>query len=362
MKVLLVIESLGSGGAERQLVGLAKALAERGCFVNVLVYDDRNFYKSFLDDAKIDCEVYSKALNRYFRWFYLGRRASQYSPDVIISYLPGPNVALSMAKILGILKCKLVVSERNFTWNWTFKNKLFFSLYRKANAIVANSKAEADNILSAFPYYKNKVCYIRNFVDFNKFKPAYTEANKTFKILTIARIREYKNVHGLISAAKILKDEGYKFEIDWFGHDYNDEYSFSIKQMIEQFNLSDIFKIYPPTENVESLYPKYDLFCLPSFKEGYPNVIVEAMSCQIPVVCSNICENPNIVEDGINGFLFDPYDSLDMVDKLKKMILSSNEVRKKMGISSREKVIRNNSIDFFVDNYIALINKVICVK
>ena len=54
----------------------------------------------------------------------------------------------------------------------------------------------------------------------------------------------------------------------------------------------------------------YDAFCLPSFKEGYPNVIVEAMSCELPVLCSKICENPVIVEDNINGFLFDPHNIL----------------------------------------------------
>lgn len=355
MKLIFVIESLGSGGAERQLVGLASMLKKRGYDVYVLTYYREDFYKSILDDNKIPNEVYYGALNRYLRFFRLSRRVNELSPDVTISFLPGPNVALGLAKILGLLKSKLVVSERNYTWNWTFKTRLYFSLYSKADAIVTNSKAEADNIKTEFPQYVSKVSFIQNFVDFERFKPQVCEHNGTFKIVTVARIIDYKNVKGLITAASILKKKGYLIEFDWFGNDYNDDYCFRVKKYIKEEGLEDVFKLKGPIKDIQNYYPMYDAFCLPSFKEGYPNVVVEAMSCQLPILCSNICENPVIVEDGINGLLFNPQNVNEIVSSIEKMYSLTEKERREMGQRNREKVIKNNSINEFTDKYVDLI-------
>ena len=356
MKILFVTESLGSGGAERQLVGLAIMLKKRGFDVFVLTYYRKDFYKSLLDDNNIPNEVYDGALNRYLRFIKLTRRINTLAPDITISFLPGSNVALGIAKNLNFLKSKLIVSERNYTWNWTCRKKIYFSLYKNADAIITNSKAEADNIKNVFSHYATKVSCIQNFVEFEKFKPQMHSSNETFKIITVARIIDYKNVKGLISAASVLKKDGYAIEFDWYGNDYNDGYSASVKEMIQKENVLDVFKLKEPVKNIQDYYSKYDALCLPSFKEGYPNVVVEAMSCQLPVLCSNICENPVIVESGVNGLLFDPHNVNDIVSSIKKMYSFTEKQRKDMGIRNREKVMKNNSIEMFTDKYVRIIN------
>lgn len=321
MKILLVTEGLGSGGAERQLVGLATTLKKIGYDVFVLTYYKKDFYKSVLDDNNIPNEVYGAALNKYFRFITLTRRINSYNPTIIISFLPGSNVALGLAKILGLLKSKLVLSERSFTLKWTYKTKLYYSLYWKADAIITNSKAEADNIKNVFPNYTHKIGYIHNFVDFEKFKPLPYIRNDTFKIISVGRIREGKNLKGLILALSALKKEGCNIEIDWYGNDYNDDFSTSVKSLITKECVSDVFRLKEPVKNIQDYYPKYDVFCLPSFFEGYPNVIVEAMSCQLPVICSNVCENPVIVENNVNGFLFDPYNIDEIIASIKDVLI-----------------------------------------
>lgn len=348
-------ESLGSGGAERQIVGLAVMLKKRGYDVFMLTYFREDFYKSVLDENGIPNEVYNGGLNKYLRFIKLSHRINNISPYITISFLPGSNVSLGLAKIVGLLKSCLIVSERNYTWNWSFKTRLYFSLYKRADAIITNSKAEADNIKSAFPNYSTKISFIHNFVDFEIFKPQVHEKNNRFRIIVVARIINYKNVDGLIMAAAMLKRDGYSVEFDWYGHDYQDHYSSYVRKMILKENLSDTFHLKNPVKNIQDYYPLYDAFCLPSFKEGYPNVVVEAMSCQLPVLCSNICENPVIVEDGINGFLFDPHDVADIVSSIKKVYSLTDIQRIEMGRRNREKVISNNSIDTFTEKYIDLI-------
>lgn len=357
MKITFVTESLGSGGAERQLVGLAVMLKQRGYDVFVLTYYREDFYKSVLDDNNIQNEVCDEALNRYMRFITLTHKINKINPDITISFLPGSNVALGLAKRIGLLQSKLIVSERNYTWNWTFKTKFYFSLYRKADAIVTNSKAEAENIKVTFPHYTPKLYAIQNFVDSETFKPQVHEKNNCFKIMIVARIINYKNVAGLIFAASVLKKNGYLIKFDWYGNDYHDNYSSYVKDLILKEKLSATFRIKEPVKNIQDYYPMYDAFCLPSFKEGYPNVVVEAMSCQLPVLCSNICENPVIVENNVNGLLFNPHDINDMVSSIKKMYSFTEIQRREMGRRNREKVIRNNSIDTFTDKYVDLLER-----
>lgn len=96
-------------------------------------------------------------------------------------------------------------------------------------------------------------------------------------------------------------------------------------------------------------------FCLPSLYEGFPNALCEAMSCGLPIVASNICDNPDIVEDGVNGFLFDPLSIVDIADKIELLFKLDNE-----SIIQMRKLNRLKSEDLFsekkfIEKYINLI-------
>ena len=311
-KIVCIIESLGAGGAERQLVGLAIMLHNLGFQVTVLTYYNQNFYEDMLIKEGIEHIIYGKAYNRFLRPFLLSKKVNELDPDLAIAFLPGANVALSFGRFIHFLKCKLIVSQRNFTWNWNFLNKLYFNLYKSSDAIVTNSNVEAINIKNNISGLKNKTYFIPNFVDAQNFKPLKHEKNEVLHVLTVARIKEYKNAHGLIEAAKVLNDKGYKLHFSWYGFNYNDQY--------------------------------------------YPNVIIEAMSCQLPVLCSNICENPYIVEDDKNGFLFNPYKVDDIVNAFIKAFSLSTERYESIGEENRNKVLKNNSKKAFVEGYLNLIN------
>ena len=80
------------------------------------------------------------------------------------------------------------------------------------------------------------------------------------------------------------------------------------------------------SKNIKEKYQEADIFCLPSFYEGTPNVICEAISVGLPVVCSNVCDNSIYVHDGKNGLLFDPQNPSDIAEKIKALInMGDNE-------------------------------------
>ncbi len=357
-RILLFIESLSSGGAERQLSGLAVLLKKRGYDVKVLYYANKHFYASFLQENGVDYEYRPKLLNKYLRPLRLAKFIRQWKPDVVISYLPMCNMTACIARMF--VKFPLIVSERNTNQCVTKKDKLLFNLYRIADVVVPNSHAQANFIQQYFPALESKTKVITNFVDTNRFAPNESKvANKVIKILTVARITEQKNCIAYLDAIKQVKaNTKTPFHVDWFGNGYGDEYEKSVKQRLIDNGIEDVFTFHPASTEILKEYQSADIFCLPSLYEGYPNTVCEAMSCGLPILCSNVCDNPLIVQDGENGILFNPLSSEDMAQGVLKMLDMTKEERSQMAKKNQERAIKLFSREVFVEKYMDIISTI----
>ena len=81
------------------------------------------------------------------------------------------------------------------------------------------------------------------------------------------------------------------------------------------------------------------------------------MSCGLPVLCSNVCDNPMIVEDRSNGLLFNPLDVEDIADKIIQFFKLSEEDKIRWGQSSRKQSLSKFSKRKFIGDYISIINR-----
>ena len=352
-RVLLITENLGSGGAERQLCGLAILLKQRGYIVKVVTYAERQFYEPLLRENNVDYELRKELLNKYTRAFRLVAVYKQFKPDTIISFLPSTNLGVCLSRLF--YKCHVIVSERSHTMNWGLKTKLIYAIYSLADKIVANSNSEKLNIAEHCQALRKKVFAISNFVDTEKFVPAVKIQHDKVQILCVARLLAVKNVAAIIDVAHHLKEQNLKFKIKWVGAKFDKDYAQQMELKIKDLGLQDCFVLCDQTSNIVKEYQQADVFCLPSFFEGFPNVVCEAMSCGLPILCSNVCENPFIIEDKGNGFLFDPHNVSDIEDKFKLIIKLKSEDLKRMGQMSRELALIKFSMDKFVDNYIEIL-------
>ena len=354
-KIICLIESLGSGGAERQLSGLAVLLKEQGYDVEVWTYYPNDFYLPTLKDANVTYRYIADAQNKIKRIHILRKELKKAKPDTVIAYLDTPSIIGCLTKLTGG-KFKLIVSERNTTQSLSKKEKLKFFLYRFADYIVPNSHTQSDFVKSNFPSLAHKVKCITNFVDTERFVPAQQRQDRTHRrILTVARIAPQKNVINYIKAIKKVADKGYDFEVCWYGNYISDEYFNECKQTIKELGIESVFKFYPATTNIIEEYHKADIFCLPSIYEGFPNVVCEAMSCGLPILASNVCDNAKIVADGQNGFLFDPNDEDQIANTLLKSLDISEHNIMTMGEKSRKMAVDMFSSKAFINKYIDLI-------
>ncbi len=356
-RVLLITENLGSGGAERQLCGLAIMLKERGYIVRVVTYVHKQFYEPMLREAGVDYHFADGAFDKRHRFPVLLKELKDFKPDVIISFLPSVNISMCILRLA--YHCPLIVSERNYTLNWNLKTKLQYNLYRAAKYVVPNSQAEAENISTHCKWLASKTIPIPNFTDTELFSPSETKPiNDIFSILCVGRMTPQKNILKFIEAVAQTRDHGFKFKVTWVGSHKDSEYVDKVKVLISKYNLNDIIGLLDQTTDIANIYRQADAFCLPSIFEGYPNVLCEAMASGLPVICSNIQEMPRIVTEGKNGYLFNPYSVDDIASAIEKLINTPKVKLERMSILNRDKISTNNSMDAFTDKYIKILESV----
>lgn len=356
-KIALIIESLGSGGAERQLSGLAVMLKDRDYDVEVWYYYEDNFYLDYLLDNGISVRFLKDSMSFKRRILSFKKEIKRYKPDVVISY------SSTACLFLSLLHCirkpyRLIVSERNTTQILDIREKLRFFCYRWADMIVPNSLAETCFINNKYPQYRSKTITITNFVDIDRFVPSSSISyHKEKRIICVGRIVEQKNVLLFLKAVREAKQRGGCFKVDWYGQILDDKYAALCQQEIIEYGLEETFYFHKPLENIEDEYRSSDFFCLPSIYEGFPNVLCEAMSCGLPVMVSRVCDNPHIVHEGINGLLFDPLNVDEMAECILSMIKLPEETINKMKSANRMWAIENCSPESFIKRYINLIQK-----
>ena len=361
-KILCLIDTFKiGGGAQTQLAGLAVMLKEQGFDVTAVSYHDiapEQSLEPYITQKGVDYICLKNANNMYQKFCGVKKIIERIQPDTVIAYLDGPTTICSILKMFGG-KFRLIVSERNVTQKLGIKEYVKFQLYRFADKIVPNAYTQEKYIKTQFSFLANKVQTISNFVDTDKFQgssDANNKSQKTLEILVVARVNPQKNILRFIDAVAVLKNRGLDFHISWFGQKTEGYYQQCISK-IKKLDVSNYITFHPATKDVNKIYSdsRYDVFCLPSLFEGCPNTIGEAMSSSLPILCSNVCDNAIYVEDGVNGFCFNPYDSIDIAEKVINFANAKYEQRIQMRRQSRQRAILLLSKDRFIKKYIDII-------
>ncbi len=357
MKILCFIDSLCSGGAQRQLVGLAALLKEDGHDVRVVVYHDIPFFAPFLREHGVPFEVMPQQRWRWMRVNALLGVIKREKPDAVIAYQTMAALMACAAKMMWP-KFRLIVSERNTTQHLGRGMKLAMFLYRAADWVVPNSYSQKKFLAENFPFLREKIRTITNFVDTDYYSPADNEQcakdgeqRRMLNIVTVGRITQQKNPLRYIEALAKVREAGEDVKVSWYGAYQDEGYYRQCLDQLKKYQLDDSFAFCGENPDVRSAYRQADVFCLPSIYEGFPNVVCEAMCCGKPVLCGDVCDNGMIVEDGKNGFLFNPLDTDDIARKIVSFSRLSPEEKDSMAAMSREIAIQKFSSKSFLSKY-----------
>lgn len=354
-KILLFTDVLGSGGAQRQLVSLAVILQEYGYKVLMVDYWNSDFYDNYLNENYVIFKHnYTKGKLNIIRMLY--QEIDTYKPDVVIAYMERPSIVACIVRLVSGTKFKLIVSERNTNQNNTLQDKCRFRLFKCAEWIVPNSHSQYKFICQNYPSLKEKTRVITNFIDIEKF--TYKKNNVVrgnLKCLIVARIAPQKNPFVFFDALRIVVDKYRNLTVEWYGAPVNDEFYQQCISKIRQLKLDSVITLYPPCSAIIEKYHQADFFILPSLYEGYPNVLCEAMSCGLPVLASNVCDNSLIMGEENQAYLFDPRNSQDIAERISLFLSLPATEHLKIGLNNRKIAEQTFAKNKFVNNYLSII-------
>jgi glycosyltransferase involved in cell wall biosynthesis len=304
LKILCVIDSLGSGGAQRQLVNLAIGFKEKGHNVSFLVYHDEDFFEYLLLENAISIE---KIIEQSYikRLFKIRRYIRNNHFDSVLSFLDSPNLICQLSGFPR-RKWKLVVGERSADPAILTSVKLilykWFHLF--ADHIVANSEVNMDLVLKVNKLLSRKKCHvIYNMIDLHYLNSQEVELiqGAKFNLTIVSSIGLVKNLDGLIEAVALLP-QLYKerLQIRWYGRQGSPEYMNSILEKIRLLNLTEIFTFYPQTRCIKERMMEATAIGLFSHHEGFPNAICEGMALSKPVMATKISDLDRILQFAVD--------------------------------------------------------------
>jgi len=178
-------------------------------------------------------------------------------------------------------------------------------------------------------------------VDIQRFTPALKQQhpkNKIFTFLYVGRMLEDKGLLELVEAVSRLNSIEQICNLILCGFTRNDNNSNIPESLLEEWNQLTGISWIGPSDEVERVMAGVDAVVLPSYREGMPKSILEALAMELPVVVTNVPGCSNIVENEINGFLCKARNAASLERALKKMLFISSEERQAMGIAGRKKI------------------------
>ena len=248
------------------------------------------------------------------------------------------DVVLMMENYAGLItsvtrfftRAKYIYCDHGALMNqWNRKDivaiKFFDSLL--ADRIVTLTERTKRDFIEKFHIKENKIQYIYNWIEPELLasRNAYNLTAK--KIISAGRFGTEKGYDMLVKVAEIAMpaNPDWKWEIFGDGEKFNE-----IKQEIEKRNLQQQVILRGSVKNVSKLFGEYSFLVLPSYREGLPLTLLEAKACGIPMVSFDIITGPReIIDDGEDGFLIEPYNIEEMAKKISEL-MQSDELRKSM--------------------------------
>lgn len=229
-----------------------------------------------------------------------------------------------------------------FLTNNFLKNSLIKFVFNHADAVLVLCQDWKDKLRIKYPEAKVVTIYNPIQVEsYNRKRPTNIKHDR-LKVLFLAFLIPSKGVEDILEVAKKLKMEHVRnIEITIAGKGQLED---RILQDIKEYQLSEILKFrgWVDGQEKKNLLANSDVFFLPSYNEGMPISILEAMCNSLAIVSTPIAGIPDLVKEGVNGYLVEPGD-IDVFCKILSMMSVENNMTFAMGQESYKLVQKFNS-------------------
>ncbi|TCI04439.1 glycosyltransferase [Corallincola luteus] len=360
LNIAYLIDSLGNpnAGTEGQFIKLVQGMSQRGHQVKVYALRQSDYLTSgelgveveFLDVTRM---ASPKAL---WKMFCLGRRLRAQNTQLVQTFFNDASVIAPF--FLKWAGCRVMISRRDMGF-WYSANllKLLRWNRRWVDAAVVNSKAVGEQTALAEHIPAERVHVIYN----GYAPPAETQSDVELPagpvIGIVANIRPIKRMQDAVAALGALCGEFPDLQLVIVGGGDPAE----LQSQAEQLGVAKLLHCVGGQSAPQDYIRRFDIALLCSESEGFSNAIIEYLQWGKPVVCSRTGGNPEIIEHGKNGYLYDVGDVDALVEHLRKL-LADHEGYKKMSQYALSSVASRFSMSQMLGNHELLYRQLLTVE
>ncbi len=361
-RLVLLTTSLSWGGAQVQLVRLARELKRRGWDISVISMLDPELFSEELDSdgirvASLGMRRGSADFGAFARTVAILRR---WRPTVLCSFLYHANLLGRVAgRIAGVPV--IISSIRNENFGGSTRDRIVRLTNWASHAVTTNSRLAATKLAERRVVAGDRVRVIPNSIIVSEFDRDPDERSRLrgelglredeFLWLAVGRLDLAKDYPTMLSAFKQLTAAGLPAALRVAGDGpLRDE----LEGRVRELGLEDRVMFLGPRRDCPALYGAADGFVLSSLWEGLPNVIMEALAAATPVVATQVGGVAELVKEGRSGHLVPPRDVPALADAMRRLMEMPVEERVRMGLSGRAHMEREYGVESITDMWESL--------
>jgi len=338
-KVFFVLSSLRAGGAERVFWLISQHFDKQNYDVSLVVLDTRKPFFSVnvqgLNVIQLNCEKSSKSFLKVYRLIKNER------PDAIFTTGGQINFIIALVSLFVNIprfiarETNLIETQREFVGVkerfWGNFTKL---AYKKIDLSICQSIEIKESLIRNKNLDPESLIIIPNPV-VQTAVIKHPEVSTKKRLIVVARLTEQKGHSRLLDIFKDLPND-YHLTIAGDGN-----LKQAIADQINQFNLQDRVIMLGQVSNIVEVIAQHDLMVLPSYTEGFPNVVIEALSVGVPVVSFAVSGIASIIKNDFNGYIVPQNDLAKYKESILKCFAKSwnsevlkSDVNARFGISA----------------------------
>ncbi len=356
--ILQLIYGFGMGGGEAKLLELVKKLDKKKYAITICSVGPSRRLEDQFRKLGVDIFIFGG------RWRYnpalpfkVAKLIRKRNIDIVMTTLFYADIIGSFASRISAPRA--LISWEVITHPLNRRRRFLYSLASgRIDKVVTVSKSLTEFVIKERHQDPAKITNIYYGVDTEKYKKRRKEGRLREELGdspgvvfgVVARLREQKGHVYLIDALPRVVEKYPNVKFVFVGRGQKEA---ELKAQVARLGLQEYVIFLGLRRDVKELLNEFDVFVLPSLWEGFPNVVLEAMSCSLPVIATTVEGTVELVVDGETGFLVPSRDPQALATALLK-ILDSPELIGKFGAASRKRIEENFTLEKQVAEFEAL--------
>jgi glycosyltransferase involved in cell wall biosynthesis len=344
------------GGAERQVILLARGLAGRGWRVSMVALSGSG------SDAAGELEAAGvsfvslrmwKGLADPRGWIRFHRWIRRERPDVVHAHLPHATWMARISRLLAPVR--VVIDTVHTSSTGTRGRRLAYRMTdRLSDCVTAVSGAVADAYLSARLVSPHRMAVLPNGIDLEEWRPdgdvrarvrGELGLHDEFLWCAVGRLEPVKDYPALLRALVGLPESA------WLVIAGSGVQQSELKSLCDQFGIAERVRFLGFQKEVRPWMQAADGFVLSSLWEGLPMTLLEASACAVPCVATGVGGTREIIVDGETGYIAQPQSVESLRRAMMRLMQMRPENRESMGLDARQRIAEQFSVSAVLDRW-----------